>query len=89
MRTTIDLPDDILKGAKIAAVRQGRSLREFVAEALRAELDRQSGNRSLRLRTPPIRLSEDSPLRSLQIADLKQIEAEDEADKLIAVYRGR
>jgi hypothetical protein len=39
MRTTLDLPDDILKRAKIAAVRRGSTLRDLVAEGLRRVLE--------------------------------------------------
>jgi hypothetical protein len=35
MRATFDLPDDLMKRAKIAAVKRGTSLRDLVAEALR------------------------------------------------------
>jgi len=35
MRATFDLPDDLLKRAKIAAVKRGSALRDLVGEALR------------------------------------------------------
>jgi hypothetical protein len=38
MRTTLDLPADLLKRAKIAAVERGTSLRQLVGEALEGEL---------------------------------------------------
>jgi predicted HicB family RNase H-like nuclease len=38
MRTTLDLPDDILRRAKIAAVERGSSLRQLVTDALRHEI---------------------------------------------------
>ena len=38
MRTTLDLPGDLLKRAKIAAVERGTTLREFVGTALEQEL---------------------------------------------------
>jgi hypothetical protein len=38
MRTTIDVPDEVLKQAKIAAVEHGLTLRELVAKALSREL---------------------------------------------------
>ena len=40
MRTTLDLPDDLLKRAKIEAVERGTSLRDVVAAALVHELSR-------------------------------------------------
>jgi hypothetical protein len=38
MRTTVDLPDDLLKRAKIAAIERGVSLRELIASALAKEV---------------------------------------------------
>lgn len=38
MRTSIDLPDELLREAKIAAVNRGVTLREIVTEALDHEL---------------------------------------------------
>lgn len=39
VRTTLDLPDDLLRRAKIAAVERGTTLRELVGTALARELD--------------------------------------------------
>ncbi|MCG3197844.1 MAG: hypothetical protein GHCLOJNM_02336 [bacterium] len=38
MRTTLDLPDEVLRRAKIAAVERGTTLREIVRQALTHEL---------------------------------------------------
>ena len=38
MRTTIELPDDLLRMAKIAAAERGATLRELVMEGLRKVL---------------------------------------------------
>lgn len=38
MKTTIDLPDDLVKEVKYRAVRDGKKLRETVAELLRSGL---------------------------------------------------
>ena len=40
MRTSLDLPDELLRAAKIAAVKRGVTLRELFSEALRQELGR-------------------------------------------------
>ena len=40
MRTTLDLPDELLKRAKIKAVERGTSLRDLVGAALERELNR-------------------------------------------------
>lgn len=41
MRTTVRLPDDLLKAAKQHAVETGRTLTDVIADALRASLSRQ------------------------------------------------
>ena len=40
MRTTIDIPDHLLRRAKAAAALEGKSLKVFFAEALMHELER-------------------------------------------------
>ncbi|MEF8943102.1 MAG: hypothetical protein V5B78_09965 [Desulfohalobiaceae bacterium] len=40
MRTTVDLPDAILRRAKAIAAMEGKSLKRFLAEALERELRR-------------------------------------------------
>jgi len=40
MRTTIDLPDDLLAEAKARAAREGRSLSEVVGDAVRGSFAR-------------------------------------------------
>lgn len=39
MRTTIDLPDDLMKSAKIRAVEEGISLKQLFMRALKNELN--------------------------------------------------
>lgn len=50
MRTTLDLPDELLKRAKIKAVERGTSLRELVGAALEHELNRPSEPKPMRKR---------------------------------------
>lgn len=40
MRTTVDLPDDLLTEAKERAAREGRSLSEVVGDAVRSSFSR-------------------------------------------------
>jgi hypothetical protein len=40
MKTTIELPDELLREAKAAAARQGTSLKEVLTAALRSHLTR-------------------------------------------------
>ena len=43
MRTTLDLPDELLKRAKIEAVERGTTLRDLVGAALERELRQPAG----------------------------------------------
>jgi hypothetical protein len=45
MKTTIELPDQLLRDAKAAAAREGRSLKELLMQALRDRLDRSAKTR--------------------------------------------
>lgn len=38
MKTTVDIPESLLREAKAVAARQGRTLRDFVAEAMNEKL---------------------------------------------------
>jgi hypothetical protein len=76
MRTTIDLPDDILRRAKMAAVERGSSLRQLVIDALRQELETPPRTLRRRMTSPPIKLAADSPLRSLNPQEIKRLDAD-------------
>ena len=70
MRTTLELPDDLLRQAKIAAVRRGSTLRDLMAQALRRELS--ASDASPRVATlPVIRLAADAPLLTMTMDDLR------------------
>ena len=90
MRTTLDLPDDVLRRAKIAAVERGSSLRQLVIDALRREMEGAPRSRR-RMTTPPIKLAADAPLRSLDPDDIKRIDSESvtAADVARAMVRTR
>lgn len=79
MRTTLDLPDDILRRAKIAAVERGSSLRQLVIDALRQELESPPHPPRKRMASPPVKLAPDSPLRSLSPEGIKRLDAEAQA----------
>ncbi len=91
MRTTLDLPDDILRRAKIAAVERGSSLRQLITDALLHEIEGTTASKPRRMTGPPITLSADAPLRTLGPDAVKQLDTEAvlEADtaKAHAVHR--
>lgn len=89
MRTTLELPDELMKRAKIAAVERGSTLRDLVAEGLRRVLRDESLPRRRRMTSPPVKSppGHKIPLRSnCELAEM--FEREDLA-KLHDVYRGR
>jgi hypothetical protein len=90
MRTTLELPDDVLRRAKIEAVERGSTLRQLVIDALQRELAAAVRPRR-RLDRAPIKLAPDAPLRTLSPEQVKRLDAEsvaaaDEA-KARAVHR--
>jgi hypothetical protein len=89
MRTTLDLPDDLMKRAKIAAVRRGSSLRDLVSEALRRLLADQAVPERKRMTEAPIKLppGHTIPIRSNN--ELARIFEQDDIGHLNDVYRGR
>lgn len=90
MRTTLDLPDDILRRAKIEAIERGSTLRQFVIDALQRELASSERPRK-RLTRPRVKLADDAPLRRLSPEDVKQLDAEavqqDDERKASAIHR--
>ena len=88
MRSTFDLPDELMKQAKIAAVKRGITLRDLVAEGLRQALAKKPSPRR-RAKLPNIRIADDAPVLRMSIADLKALENEEEAERLDAIYRRR
>jgi hypothetical protein len=87
MRTTLDLPEDILRRAKIAAVERGSSLRQLVIDALRNELEGSVQGPRGRLEEPPIQLAADSPLRTLSPDQIKRLDTESDAEAEVARAR--
>lgn len=89
MRTTLDLPDDLLAQAKIAAVERGCTLRALFAQALERELRQPA----LEPQTPPelplLEVREDCPVLQLQPEELESIDADDEAEQALDVHRRR
>ncbi len=89
MRTTIDLPDDVLRRAKIAAVERGSSLRQLVIDALKREMEEPSRVRARRMTSPPIKLAADSPLRTLSPDEIKRLDTEAEVEAEVARANAR
>ena len=48
MRTTVDIPDPILRRAKAAAALEGKSLKAFLTEAIVHEIERNADRKIIR-----------------------------------------
>lgn len=90
MRTTLDLPEDVLRRAKIEAVHRGSTLRQLVIDALHREMSGIERART-RLTRPPIKLAADAPLRHLRPEAVKRLDAQNvehsEVGKARALHR--
>ena len=79
MRTTVDLPDELLKRAKITAVEQGVTLRELIASAVARELATGAAPGSARQRVQfPLFSSARPGSLDLTNADLARAEADED-----------
>ena len=79
MRTTLDLPDDLMRRAKIAAVERGTTLRELVGSALERELtaSRAAAAVPRRARLPVFKSARPGKLK-LTNEDIRALEREDD-----------
>ena len=89
MRSTFDLPDDLLKRAKIAAVRRGSTLRDLVAEALRRLLAEQSAPERKRMTEAPVRLPPGHTIPIRSNSEMAKLFEQEDVAQLNDVYRGR
>jgi hypothetical protein len=78
MRTTLDLPDELLKRSKIEAVERGISLKELVATALGKEIGRPPAAPAPRRVRFPIFSSEAPGSLDLTSADLARAERDED-----------
>jgi hypothetical protein len=89
MRTTFDLPDELMKQAKIAAVKRGSSLRDLVAEALRKLLAEQSSSKRKRMTEAPIKLPPGHKIPIRSNSEMARLFDQEDITRLNDVYRGR
>ena len=90
MRTTLDMPDDVMRRAKITAIERGSTLRQLVIDALQREMACATTPRR-RLDRAPVKLTANAPLRTLGLDEIKRLDAaavaaDDEA-KALALHR--
>lgn len=77
MKTTIDLPDNLIRAVKVRAAQQGRTVRELVAEYIRNGLNQPvpSGGPVSDLGLPLIPMRSDAPLTQMTRDDIVALEA--------------
>ena len=80
MKTTIDLPEELVKEMKLKAVLEGRKLRDVAAEVLRRGLEVSSEHTELaqrqRIQLPIVKSSSSGQTFCLSNADIHRIERE-------------
>jgi len=89
MRSTFDLPDDLLKRAKIAAVKRGSTLRDLVAEALRRLLADRAAPERKRMTEAPVRLPPGHTIPIRSNSEIAKIFEQEDIAQLNDVYRRR
>lgn len=89
MRTTLDLPEDLMRRAKIAAVERGCTLRALFAKALERELTQPAPEPQSPPELPLLEVRDDCPVLHLEPEDLESIDSDDEAEKALEVHRRR
>lgn len=89
MRSTFDLPDDLLKRAKIAAVKRGSTLRDLVAEALRRLLADQPAAERKRMTEAPVKLPPGHTIPILSNSEIAKLFEQEDIAQLNDVYRRR
>ena len=85
MRTTIDLPDDLMRAAKSRAAERGESLKELFARAVAHELGVMAGRRPSGRVVLPLVGHRSAPRVSVTNADIEDALAAEDAER----YRGR
>lgn len=89
MRSTFDLPDDLMKRAKIAAVKRGSTLRDLVAEGLRRVLTDESGSKRKRMTEAPVKLRDGHTIPLLSNSEIAAILDREDIEHINDLYRGR
>lgn len=92
MKTTFDLPDDLVREVKLRAVVQGRTVKDLVAEFLRqglgiatpGPLEKPPAGSLVRIGEgglPVIRCRPDAPATRMSVEELLELEQESQAEE--------
>jgi len=89
MRSTFDLPDSLVKRAKIVAVERGSTLRDLVAEGLRRVLSDEQYEQRKRMTEAPVKLPPGHSIPVLSNGEIAMLFDQEDSANLNDVYRGR
>jgi hypothetical protein len=89
MRSTFDLPDSLMKRAKIAAIKRGTTLRDLVAEGVRRVLADEQAIPRKRMTEAPIKLPQGHAIPVLSNTEIAALFDQDDMAQINDVYRGR
>ena len=89
MRSTFDLPDSLVRRAKIAAVKRGSTLRDLVAEGLRRVLSDEQYVQRKRMTEAPVKLPPGQSIPLLSNSEIAMLFDREDLAILNDVYRGR
>ena len=91
MKTTLDLPDDLMRAVKIRAAEENRRLKDTIADLLRRGLAQESGVRSTvrkRVRLPLVECAHEArPDEEMTPERVAQVLLEEEAEGHRAALR--
>jgi hypothetical protein len=88
MRSTFDLPDSLVKRAKIAAVKRGSTLRDLVAEGLRRVLSDEQYVQRKRMTEAPVKLPPGHSIPVLSNGEIATLFDHEDLANLNELYRG-
>jgi hypothetical protein len=78
MRTSLDLDDDLMRRAKIAAIERGITLRELIGNALLRDLSETRTEPPMRKLEFPLIKSKNPGSLKITLEEIKQAELEDD-----------
>ena len=88
MRTTIDLPDDLLRRAKAVAALRGMALKDLVAQILEKGLGQSSGSRAERTDHGPLpEIIPSAGRKILFVSNAELLEGLEQGDELGRIDR--
>ncbi|TXL81543.1 ribbon-helix-helix protein, CopG family [Vineibacter terrae] len=79
-RTTVRLPEDLIRRAKRKAAAEGRSLTALIEEGLRRVLNENAATRKTRRVLPPVSTSTGGLMPGIDLKDMASLEELDDLD---------